>query len=516
MALAAFAAAAVLTSLGFVNLAEAAPNRRFPKGAGGRSSAAFVRTAASASGNLGSGVEDRRAPLISVASVVNGDAGQNDEGKGDNGSEPDLFDYFDPLLSPHAYPEGISPDSSPGKSGGGVTRERPPPKSSSGSGRSGGFITVPDDVDEDSPPSVNGREGGNDGERKDLFEYFDPLLSPHAYPDGIDAAKKIETGAATSSSGSGVQKNYDKDEDWSPLRMRSSGGDSFFGEPGRSSSGGGNWGKKAPRREDREGNNKRVYKRPHGLDDDEVVSPEAASSSGDAENEGGGEKPDLFDVFDPRISPHAYTQGIPDAVTYAEEASVSYSAFRAPDPFSASHQPKGSRQQIVGVLLIDHGSRKGISNARLQTLARTYNDRSPSSLVVRAAHMEIARPSILEGLRDLVETEQCGRVVCVPYFLSVGKHSTVDVPRLINEATEILGTGENGGVNGSGDVEVITTFPVGSNIDVMLGAIDGLVQGALGESDDELSSGRVAAPDKGQAELGGLFGDIKRMMDEEP
>lgn len=29
--------------------------------------------------------------------------------EGDKG-EPDLFDYFDPLLSPHAYPDGISPD----------------------------------------------------------------------------------------------------------------------------------------------------------------------------------------------------------------------------------------------------------------------------------------------------------------------------------------------------------------------------------------------------------------------
>ena len=33
--------------------------------------------------------------------------------KKDQQGEADLFEFFDPLLSPHAYPDGIAPDTKP-------------------------------------------------------------------------------------------------------------------------------------------------------------------------------------------------------------------------------------------------------------------------------------------------------------------------------------------------------------------------------------------------------------------
>jgi len=483
-------------------------------------------------------------------------------GGGGGGEQPDLFEYFDPLLSPHSYPRGISPDAKPSPSssddddeasGGGAEgygrRESSAPPTSfggGGGGGSGGFITVPDDiVEEEEEEETRVVNGGDEDSaaptNPDLLDYFDPLLnSPHAYPDGIDAAKgKKSVDAASSGSGGGD----DEEDDWSPLRMRSSNTDSFFGEgtasPSSSSSppaggngdgdGDGNGGRKpksaAARQTSRTTvirastpSSKREYKRPHGMDGDESAADvvHGRGEGDDGQGEDSEKKPDLFDVFDPRISPHAYASGIPDAVTYAEDddgsSSITYSAFQSPSPAASDGaEPVQKSSTATGVLLIDHGSRRGLSNARLRTLSLKYDSLTSSDFIVRHAHMEIAKPSIEDGLRQLVTEVGCTKVMCVPYFLSVGKHSTVDVPRLIEEACETLETEGGAGGMMNGDVTVITTDPVGSNVDVMLGAIDAMVQGTLEDLDEVNEPQR---PEEGR-ELGGLFGDIKRMMDEQ-
>ena len=69
---------------------------------------------------------------------------------------------------------------------------------------------------------------------------------------------------------------------------------------------------------------------------------------------------------------------------------------------------KKAKEQVVekiGVLLIDHGSKKTESNASLQILAEKYQESSmcPPHVIVGAAHMEIAPPSIEEGMRSLID-----------------------------------------------------------------------------------------------------------------
>jgi len=183
---------------------------------------------------------------------------------------------------------------------------------------------------------------------------------------------------------------------------------------------------------------------------------------------------DIFDTWDPRLSPHLYPDGLPDT-------------------------SKEDKEEIekVGVLLIDHGSRKPASNEFLHALAERYQTSSccPPHYIVKAAHMEIAEPSIEMGLHSLVDAG-VGRIVCHPYFLSPGRHATEDVPRLIEEAKISLG-------DSISDIPVIQTEYLGSQSDLLLDVIGSMVNTAV-----------RTGPKKQNSDMG-FFGEIMRMMDAE-
>ena len=88
--------------------------------------------------------------------------------------------------------------------------------------------------------------------------------------------------------------------------------------------------------------------------------------------------------------------------------------------------------RMIGLLLIDHGSRRAASNAQLEDMATRVAARRPG-LPVAAAHMEIAPPDIANGVDRLV-TQGATEIVALLYFLSDGRHSQEDVPRLLAEA----------------------------------------------------------------------------------
>jgi sirohydrochlorin ferrochelatase len=87
-----------------------------------------------------------------------------------------------------------------------------------------------------------------------------------------------------------------------------------------------------------------------------------------------------------------------------------------------------------GILLVDHGSRREESNQQLEDMAQRVAALVPGS-VVRAAHMEIAEPTIEQGIDALAEAG-CRAVTVLLYFLSDGRHVTRDVPALIEAATD--------------------------------------------------------------------------------
>jgi sirohydrochlorin ferrochelatase len=247
-------------------------------------------------------------------------------------------------------------------------------------------------------------------EGTDLFDYFDPLLSPHAYPDGISPGNRPKQHQRTSS-----EKSLSK---------------------------------------------KMGFTLPIKLDNE--TPTQAKSTSENAKKD----QADLFDYFDPLLSPHSYPKGI--------------SSDHKPEEWKGSQQRNvtgivDSTIKRVGILLMDHGSQKIASNARLHALADLYqssmderydeNEHGQRRVIVKAVHMEIASPSIPDGLRVLRDAG-VHEIICHPFFLSPdGRHVKDDIPEIINTAIESLNI----------QIPVITTEPVGSNISLMLSAVHNLV-----------------------------------------
>jgi CbiX len=252
-------------------------------------------------------------------------------------------------------------------------------------------------------PVLLSAASGGENDEIDLFEYFDPLLSPHAYPDGVLPNQRPK------------EHRNDIPETTLPKRLG-------FALP---------------------------------------IEPDMLPRSTTTARNSNTEKEDLFDYFDPLLSPHAYPQGInPD---------------NKPDELIKNTGGSAKITKRVGILIIDHGSKKSASNARLQALAELYqssmdeqyeNDGQGDPLViVKAAHMEIASPSIPDGLRSLHDAG-VDEIICHPFFLSPdGRHVKEDIPEIISSAIETLNI----------RIPVITTEPVGSNIPLMLNAIHTLV-----------------------------------------
>jgi sirohydrochlorin ferrochelatase len=88
--------------------------------------------------------------------------------------------------------------------------------------------------------------------------------------------------------------------------------------------------------------------------------------------------------------------------------------------------------RTLGVILVDHGSRLAAANEMLLEVATLFR-RVTGQTIVEPAHMELAEPSIERAFEACVA--QGAQVVVVhPYFLSPGRHSTTDIPRLVGAA----------------------------------------------------------------------------------
>ena len=92
-------------------------------------------------------------------------------------------------------------------------------------------------------------------------------------------------------------------------------------------------------------------------------------------------------------------------------------------------------RESIGVILVDHGSRRGPSNDLLLAVADAYRRRSAWK-IVEPAHMELAEPSIAAAFARCVE-QGATAVVVFPYFLAPGRHWNEDIPRLAAEAAAV-------------------------------------------------------------------------------
>lgn len=115
-----------------------------------------------------------------------------------------------------------------------------------------------------------------------------------------------------------------------------------------------------------------------------------------------------------------------------------------------------------GVLLVDHGSRAPEANQLLERIAERVRARLPDR-VVRAAHMELAEPTIAQALAACTDAG-AEEVVVHPYFIGPGRHTREDIPRLVADAARA-----------HPGVRVVISEPLGLDeriVDVVLARVD--------------------------------------------
>jgi sirohydrochlorin ferrochelatase len=84
-------------------------------------------------------------------------------------------------------------------------------------------------------------------------------------------------------------------------------------------------------------------------------------------------------------------------------------------------------QPRLGVIIVDHGSRRGDSNRMLEEFVERYA--AMTNHLVEPAHMELAEPSLATAF-DRCAARGAERVIVAPYFLLPGKHWDLDIPAL--------------------------------------------------------------------------------------
>jgi sirohydrochlorin ferrochelatase len=91
-------------------------------------------------------------------------------------------------------------------------------------------------------------------------------------------------------------------------------------------------------------------------------------------------------------------------------------------------------EEKIGLLLVDHGSRFQAANDMLADVAAMVRRLSGRNCI-HHAHMELAEPTIQQGFEACVR-DGATAVVVHPYFLSPGRHSMSDIPRMVEEAAK--------------------------------------------------------------------------------
>ncbi len=86
----------------------------------------------------------------------------------------------------------------------------------------------------------------------------------------------------------------------------------------------------------------------------------------------------------------------------------------------------------LGIILVDHGSKRDEANAMLEDVAQLFRG-TTGARIVEIAHMELAEPTIAQAFACCI-AQGARRIVVHPYFLAPGRHSTSDIPRMVAEA----------------------------------------------------------------------------------
>ncbi len=88
---------------------------------------------------------------------------------------------------------------------------------------------------------------------------------------------------------------------------------------------------------------------------------------------------------------------------------------------------------MLGLLLVDHGSRRIEANAQVVDMAGRVARLMPPGTPITSAHLEVCPPTIAEGVAWLL-AQGVDELRVLPYFLSDGRHLREDIPAQVREA----------------------------------------------------------------------------------
>lgn len=89
----------------------------------------------------------------------------------------------------------------------------------------------------------------------------------------------------------------------------------------------------------------------------------------------------------------------------------------------------------VGIIVVDHGSRRDESNKLLLEVVAMFREQSGYG-IVEPAHMELAEPTVKTAFDRCVQ-QGAKLIVVHPYFLAPGRHWKNDIPALAAQAARI-------------------------------------------------------------------------------
>ena len=82
---------------------------------------------------------------------------------------------------------------------------------------------------------------------------------------------------------------------------------------------------------------------------------------------------------------------------------------------------------MKSLLVVAHGSRRQASNDEVRTLILKLREQANVFAQIDCAFLELAEPSIPNGLRQLIKRGATDLIV-LPYFLSAGRHVVEHIP----------------------------------------------------------------------------------------
>ena len=88
----------------------------------------------------------------------------------------------------------------------------------------------------------------------------------------------------------------------------------------------------------------------------------------------------------------------------------------------------------TGIAIFAHGSVVESANESVRTVASAFAGASGFELV-ESSFLELGKPDLAEAVRRLVE-RGAGRIIVVPYFLTLGKHLQRDLPRIVESIAQ--------------------------------------------------------------------------------